>query len=151
LDTDFKEGLYVGYKWYDEHGIEPLFPFRHGLSYTTFNLLDLHLSSVNTSTTATVVANMELFNVGLVTGKQVVQLYVSYPAAAMEPPKLLKGFEKVFLEAGKETDVAIMIEKSDLRIWDERTEYWSLVTGDSTFLVGFSAGDIILQKSVYVS
>ena len=151
LDTDFKEDLYVGYKRYDEHSIAPLFPFGHGLSYTTFNLSELQLSSVNTSTIATVVASMKLSNIGSTAGKEVVQVYVMYPAAAMEPPKLLKGFEKVFLEAGEETDVAIMIETSDLRIWDERTEDWSLVAGEYTFLAGFSAGNIILQQSIHIS
>jgi beta-glucosidase len=151
LETEFEEGLYVGYKWFDEHGIEPLFPFGHGLSYTTFNLSELQLTSGNTSETTTVVVSMKLSNVGPVAGKQVVQLYVSYPEAAMEPPKLLKGFEKRFLEAGEETNVLITIEKSDLRIWEETREGWSLVSGNYTFMAGFSAGNIILQQSVYLS
>lgn len=85
-DTEFEEGLYVGYKWFDELGIEPLFPFGHGLSYTSSNLSEPELDFVNPSKTATMVANMKLSNTGPIAEKQ--QLYLSYPEAAMEPPKI---------------------------------------------------------------
>lgn len=151
LEVDFNEGLYVGYKWFDEHSIAPLFPFGHGLSYTTFNLFSLELSTVSVEGAESVVVSSTLANTGGVGGKEVVQVYVSYPAAAMEPPKLLKGFEKVSLGNGEETDVAIVIAKEDLRIWDVAIGDWSLVEGNYTFMVGFSAGDIVLEESMYIS
>ncbi|KAF4634297.1 hypothetical protein G7Y89_g3812 [Cudoniella acicularis] len=116
LETEFAEGLYVGYKWYDEHNIEPLFPFGHGLSYTTFNLTSIAVSAVNTTSTPSVLTTTTLGNTVAVTGKQVVQLYVSYLAEANEPPKLLKAFEKVFLEAGEETEINLVVSKDELRI-----------------------------------
>lgn len=117
LETDFVEGLYVGYKWYDEHDIEPLFPFGHGLSYTNFSLVDLELSTLSQdNSSSAVVATTLLTNTGDVSGKQVVQLYVSYPAAANEPPKLLKGFEKVQLEAGQSSKVTFLIKMDELKI-----------------------------------
>ncbi|KAH6667600.1 glycoside hydrolase family 3 domain-containing protein [Halenospora varia] len=150
LETEFVEGLYVGYKWYDEHNIEPLFPFGHGLSYTSFNLSSLTVESINTTTAPSVLATTTLVNTGEVPGKQVIQLYVSYPEAAQEPPKLLKGFEKVYLEAGQETEVSFLVAKADLRIWDETAgvEDWRLINGTYTFMVGFSAADILLGKEI---
>ncbi|PQE23746.1 putative periplasmic beta-glucosidase precursor protein [Rutstroemia sp. NJR-2017a BBW] len=153
LEVEFSEGLYVGYKWYDEHGIEPLFPFGHGLSYTTFNLSSLditYLNSTSANSTSAIVATTLLSNTGAVAGKQVVQLYVSYPAAANEPPKLLKGFEKVYLKPGQASEVSFLVEKDDLMIWDEKLEDWTFVTGNYTFIVGFSSSlrDIVLEKEV---
>jgi beta-glucosidase len=150
LETDFSEGLYVGYKWYDEHDITPLFPFGHGLSYTNFSLSNLELVALNTSTNSAIVASTVLINTGDCKGKQVAQLYVSYPEAANEPPKLLKGFEKVELEAGQSSEVSFLVEMNDLRIWDETVdvEDWRLVGGNYTFMVGFSAADIRLSTSI---
>lgn len=150
LSTNFTEGLYVGYKWYDEHNITPLFPFGHGLSYTSFSLAGLELSTVNSSTSSAVVATTTLTNTGDVKGKQVVQLYVAYPDAAQEPPKLLKGFEKVELEAGESSEVSFLVEKDELRIWDETVgiEDWRLVSGEYTFILGFSATDLLLNATV---
>lgn len=114
LETEFVEGLYVGYKWYDENNIIPLFPFGHGLSYTNFILSDLELKTINTTTSSAVVATVALRNTGEVKGKQVVQLYVSYPEAANEPPKLLKGFEKVELESGQSSEVSFRLVKQSV-------------------------------------
>ncbi|CAG8959587.1 hypothetical protein HYFRA_00001489 [Hymenoscyphus fraxineus] len=151
LVVDFEEGLFVGYKWFDEKGIEPLFPFGHGLSYTTFALSDLELSTAEIEGVESVVASLTLSNTGCVSGKQVVQLYVSYPEAAMEPPKLLKGFEKVYLESEEEKEVDIVVKKEELRIWDPETKDWRLVEGEYRFLVGFSAGDIVVEEGLYIS
>jgi beta-glucosidase len=116
LETEFSEALYVGYKWYDEHQIEPLFPFGHGFSNINFSLSDLHLQILNTTSSSSVVATTILTNTGAVKGKQVVQLYVSYPEAANEPPKLLKGFEKVELGVSQNSELSFLIEMDDLRI-----------------------------------
>jgi beta-glucosidase len=153
VEVQFSEGLCVGYKWYDEHGIEPLFPFGHGLSYSTFNLSSLDITMLNSTSansTSSIVATTLLTNTGAVAGKQVVQLYVSYPVSANEPPKLLKGFEKVYLEAEETSEVSFLVEKKDLMIWDEKTEDWAFVSGKYTLRVGFSAGDIVLEKDVYL-
>ncbi|KAH7310290.1 glycoside hydrolase family 3 domain-containing protein [Rhexocercosporidium sp. MPI-PUGE-AT-0058] len=152
IAVPYSEGLYFGYKWFDEHEIEPLFPFGHGLSYTSFEVSSItaSLSSTgNWSTTAqSVTITTLLWNTGSIAGKEVVQLYVSYPAAANEPPKLLKGFEKVFLEAGDSSVVTFALKVDDLRIWEEEKEDWEFVAGDYTFLVGFSAGDVRLNRTL---
>lgn len=154
LNTEFKEGLYVGYKWYDEHDIEPLFPFGHGLSYTNFSLENLALNTIanDSNSTSAVVAATRVTNTGDVKGRQVVQLYVGYPAAANEPPKLLKGFEKVELESGESSEVMFLVKKDDLRIWDETVgvEDWRFVGGSYEFMVGFSATDILAKECVYL-
>lgn len=145
LDVRYEEGLNVGYRWYDERGVEPLFAFGHGLTYSTFELGDLTLRRVNATTVsadASVVCSATLTNTGTVAAAEVVQLYVAYPEAAMEPPKLLKAFAKVHLAPGQSAGVELQVLMGDLRIWTERTEDWGLVHGEYSFLVGFAADDI---------
>ncbi|KAG4026647.1 hypothetical protein MFRU_038g00510 [Monilinia fructicola] len=148
VETEFVEGLYVGYKWYDEHEVKPLFPFGHGLSYTTFNLSSLRLDISNA--TSSIIVSTILTNTGALPGKQVVQLYVSHPTSANEPPKLLKGFEKVHLEVNQTNEVSFVVEKEDLNIWDETIEDWAFVHGEYIFKVGFSAEDILLDEMIYL-
>ncbi|RDW78506.1 glycoside hydrolase family 3-containing protein [Coleophoma crateriformis] len=152
LEAHYDEGLYVGYKWYDEFNVEPLFPFGHGLSYSNFSLSALNVRFGNDSSTnsSQILSTVQLSNNGGLAGKEVVQLYVSYPEAADEPPKLLRGFSKVFLEAGESREVTISVGMSDLMIWPEAIEDWTLVSGTYTFLVGFSATDIILSQDIYI-
>lgn len=148
VETEFVEGLYVGYKWYDEHEVKPLFPFGHGLSYTTFNLSSLRLDISNA--TSSIIVSTILTNTGALPGKQVVQIYVSHPTSANEPPKLLKGFEKVHLEVNQTNEVSFVVEKEDLNIWDETIEDWAFVHGEYIFKVGFSAEDILLDEMIYL-
>ncbi|RAL62885.1 hypothetical protein DID88_004726 [Monilinia fructigena] len=155
IETRFVEGLYVGYnKWYDKHNVEPLFSFGHGLSYTTFDLSSLQLNTSNTTSysneTSSIVVSTTLTNTGALPGKQVVQLYVSYPAAANEPPKLMKGFQKVHLEVDQTSEVSFLVEKVDLNIWNETIEDWAFVHGGYVCKVGFSAGDIVLEEMIYL-
>ncbi|KAH7374129.1 glycoside hydrolase family 3 domain-containing protein [Cadophora sp. MPI-SDFR-AT-0126] len=149
VEVPYEEGLYVGYKWFDERGIEPLFPFGHGLSYTSFEVSNISVAISNSGnwsiTAQSIIVTTLLSNTGSVAGKEVVQLYVSYPAAANEPPKLLKGYEKVYLGPGDSSVVTFGIDSEDLRIWDGG---WKLVPGNYTFLVGFSAGDIRLNETI---
>jgi beta-glucosidase len=145
LNVSYGEGLYVGYRWYDEHEIDPLFSFGHGLTYSTFALSNIAIQLANstaTSVSPSVICSTELANTGAVPASEVVQLYVSYPKAANEPPKLLKAFAKVHLEAGDNTKVLLQVLIDDLRIWSEQKEDWELVHGEYRFLVGFSASDI---------
>ncbi|KAL3427319.1 glycoside hydrolase family 3 domain protein [Phlyctema vagabunda] len=149
LEAHYDEGLYVGYKWYDEHGIEPLFPFGFGLSYTNFSLSSLQVVLGNPSSiveNGSVIATTLLTNTGAVPGKEVVQLYVSYPEEAEEPPKLLKGFEKVYLEPGEQTEVSFLVDLDDLMVWKEDVEAWRFVGGEYTFSVAFSAAHVVLSQ-----
>lgn len=153
IEVPFDEGLYVGYKGYDRSGVEPLFPFGHGLTYSNFSLGSMSVtvaagSGSSNDSSAAVIVTSTLSNTGGVGARQVVQLYVGYPEAAEEPPKLLRAFEKVELAAGESSMVMLRVEEDDLRVWNETTEGWSLVSGTYEFMLGFSAGDIKLSKSV---
>lgn len=144
IEVPFSEGLYVGYKSYDKFGVEPLFPFGHGLTYSNFTLGGLNVAADNSSS---VVVTSTLSNIGEVDAKQVVQLYVGYPEAADEPPKLLRAFAKVELAAGESTAVSLTVENEDLKVWTESSG-WTLVHGNYTFMIGFSAGDIQSSQSI---
>lgn len=159
LEVPFDEGLYVGYRAYDRSGVEPLFPFGHGLTYSNFSLANMSVAaateagagaddSLAATAGGTVVVTSTLSNVGDVAARQVVQLYVGYPEAAAEPPKLLRAFEKVELAAGDSANVTLTVKKDDLMVWDETSEDWSLVGGTYDFMLGFSAGDIRLSASI---
>lgn len=160
VEVPYDEGLYVGYKGYDQSGVAPLFPFGHGLTYSNFSLSDMAVttttvaenssSSSSSNGTAAVMVSSTLSNTGGVDARQVVQLYVGYPAAAEEPPKLLKAFEKFALAAGESTMVVLTVKEEDLRIWNETTEDWSLVGGTYEFMLGFSAGDIVLTETMAI-
>lgn len=145
IEVPFSEGLYVGYKSYDKYGVEPLFPFGHGLTYSNFSLSDMSVAAGANS--SSVVVTSTLSNIGAGDARQVVQLYVGYPEAAEEPPKLLRAFEKVELMAGESTVVSMTVVKEDLNIWGEATS-WNFVPGNYTFMLGFSAGDIQVSESV---
>lgn len=145
IEVPFSEGLYVGYKNYDKSGVEPLFPFGHGLTYSNFSLGNMEIAT--TANSSSVVVKATLSNTGDVDARQVAQLYVGYPDAAEEPPKLLRGFEKIELAARESTLVTMTVEKEDLEVWTEKTS-WAFVPGNYSFMLGFSAGDIQLTEIV---
>lgn len=143
IEVPYSEGLYVGYKAYDQSGVEPLFPFGHGLTYSNFSLQGLEVSSNETAITA----KTTLRNEGARNAKQVIQLYVGYPKAAQEPPKLLRAFEKTEVDAGESKDVELLVKLDDLRIWNDSSEAWELVGGEYEILLGFSAADIQIKQT----
>ena len=111
MTANFDEGVLVGYRWYDAKGQEPLFPFGFGLSYTTFKYSDLQVSKAGDETTVKV----KVTNSGKVAGAEIVQLYIGCPAAAEEPPKQLRGFDKVQLKPGESKTVTHDPEQGQLR------------------------------------
>lgn len=137
IEVPFSEGLYVGYKAYDKSGIEPLFPFGYGLTYSDFSL-----DCITVCFNESIIVRTTLHNNGSVDARQVIQLYVGYPEAAKEPPKLLRAFEKVVLRAGESAVIKLQVNIEDLKVWEEVNEEWSFVNGTYDFMVGFSAGDI---------
>lgn len=99
LKATYSEGLLVGYRWFHEHDIEPLFPFGHGLSSTGFDFSDWKLNVASgTKSEIPLDATFKVQNVGAVAGKEVAQLYVTYPTRANEPPKVLKGFQSIQIQ-----------------------------------------------------
>ncbi|KAI9314059.1 glycoside hydrolase superfamily [Dichotomocladium elegans] len=141
----YDERLLVGYKWFDAQDIEPFYEFGYGLSYTEFTYKHLMLNTqpqnVQVAATATVC------NTGLVDGAEIVQAYVSFPKEAKEPPKLLRGFEKVFLPTEVCKEVRFLLGSKELSIWDTAQGRWVVPKGEYTLLVGASSRDIRLTAS----
>lgn len=143
LEADYSEELLIGYRWYDAQSTTPLFPFGHGLSYTSFEYSALSATStLSVSSGGTANVSFSLTNSGSYSGSEVAQVYISYPAAADEPPKLLKGFEKVHLDPGQTAPLAFTLAAADLSIWSVASQAWTLIAGQYTVLVGSSSRDI---------
>jgi beta-glucosidase len=143
----YEDGIYVGYRYYDTFGVEPAYPFGHGLSYTTFEYADL---SLGTATTADAVhASVTVTNTGDVAGREVVQLYLEPPASAVDrPARELKGFAKTrLLQAGESQTVSFTIADDDLAYYDTGRAAWVADPGSYTVAIGASSRDIRLRGS----
>ena len=116
----YGEGIFVGYRYYDAKGIPPLFPFGHGLSFTTFALSDLRVPPVvRLDAGEKVTVKVKVKNTGKVTGKEVVQVYLAQEEPTLlKPVKELKAFKKVSLAPGEEKEVALELGKEDLASFD---------------------------------
>ncbi|KAL2827201.1 hypothetical protein BDW59DRAFT_171490 [Aspergillus cavernicola] len=127
----YGEDVYVGYRFYEKTSREVLFPFGHGLSYTTFAVSPEAFVSPNTFTPENPpTATVQVKNTGKVAGAQVLQLYVAAPnSLTPRPQKELQGFEKVFLEPGQENEVVIGLDKYATSLWDEIEEMWKSEAG----------------------
>jgi beta-glucosidase len=123
LTVRYKEGLLVGYRWFDAKKIEPLFPFGHGLSYTSFRYSGLRLVEDAGGKAPALAVVFDLVNTGARAGAEVAQVYVSDESPSLpRPPKELKGFRKVFLKAGERQTVSLPLERSAFAFYDpERT------------------------------
>jgi beta-glucosidase len=139
----YSEGLQVGYRWYDGRNIAPLFPFGFGLSYTTFRYSDIHATSSGVTVTIT--------NTGSRAGAEVAQVYIAQPATAGEPPKQLKGYQKVYLQPGQSTTVTIPLDPRAFAHWDTTRHIWVIDKGTYQVLVGASARDIRGQAGLTLS
>ncbi|KAJ3074182.1 hypothetical protein HDU98_011934 [Podochytrium sp. JEL0797] len=145
----YSEGLFFDYRHADKFNITPLFAFGHGLSYTTFEYTRLSVTRVDRKDRYSAISvKLKVKNNGNVGGHEVVQLYVSFPAEAKEPPKLLKGFERVWIEKGETVTVAFVVNKRDLRVWVEEEDGWGFVKGGYGILVGGSSRDVRVEASV---
>jgi beta-glucosidase len=138
-EATYGEGATVGYKWFDANGLQPQFPFGHGLSYTTFAYSDLAV----TRTDKGIVATVTVTNTGERAGADAVQLYVSPPAGSgWEAPKRLAGFAKVVLWPGHSTRVSMAVDPRLLSIWDSQTPGWSRAPGTYTFAAAHSSREL---------
>ncbi len=139
----YKEGIYVGYRWFDEKDIEPLFAFGHGLSYTTFEYGQARLSSSAMKKGGSLKVTVPVTNTGTVPGAEVVQLYISDAESYLpRPKKELKGFEKVYLEAGETANVVFTLDESALKFFDADLHEWVSEPGEFTLLLGSASDDI---------
>ena len=142
LDMEYTEGVYVGYRWYDLHG-GVLFPFGHGLSYTSFEFGEPRISGRSMKENGTVTVTVPVKNTGAVAGSEVVQLYIADTEASVDRPvKELKGFAKVALEPGQTVDVSFTIDKDALAFFDADKHEWVAEKGEYQALVAVSAQDV---------
>ena len=147
IDEEYKEGIYVGYRWADAHKTRPLFAFGHGLSYTSFKLANLRLSRSSMSLSDSLKVTVSVTNTGKRAGAEVVQLYIHDDKASVDRPlKELKGFGKMFLQPGETKDVDITIGKDALSFYDEASASWKAEPGTFTALVGDASDHITLKK-----
>lgn len=139
----YGEGLFVGYRYYDKKKVAPLFPFGHGLSYTTFEYGPLRLSASQIAPTDTLQISLDITNTGNRTGQEVVQLYVrDIQSTLHRPEKELKAFAKLLLQPGESQTVALTLDKKSLAYYDDKTKTWVAEAGEFEVLVGASSRDI---------
>jgi beta-glucosidase len=147
--TDFSEKLEMGYRWYDAQGVKPLFEFGFGLSYTSFTYSGLSAQVVSPSPNASVVVSLTVTNTGSVAGAEVAQLYVGYPAAAGEPPQLLRAFKRTWVLApGEAAQIEWSLPARAFSIFDLPSDDWAVVPGTYELRAGASSRDIRLTTSV---
>lgn len=149
--VEYKEGIFVGYRYYDKKKIEPLFPFGFGLCYTSFEYSNLILSRKDLKDSDTIIVTVNVKNTGSRAGKEIVQLYVKDEESSMvRPEKELKGFVKVELQPGEEKTVTFLLDKRSFAYYNVNLKDWHVETGDFEILIGKSSSDIVLKESILV-
>ena len=162
----YTEGVFVGYRYYDRKKMEVLFPFGHGLSYTTFAYSDLRLSCggrwitageaasekpLKIKDTDTLTVTVDVTNTGSMAGKEVIQLYVAAPPCEVfRPVRELKGFEKIALDPGEKRTVSFTLDRRAFAYWHNTLHDWYVEDGLYEIQIGRSSRDIVLSECVQV-
>ena len=142
-EATYKESIFVGYRWIDKEKIKPLFPFGHGLSYTTFEYGKVSTDKKEMTADGKITFSVNVKNTGSRDGAEIVQLYISDLKSSLpRPVKELKGFEKINLKAGEEKTVTFTIDKSALSFFDADKHDWVAENGDFEAIIGASSTDI---------
>ncbi|MEO8355509.1 MAG: glycoside hydrolase family 3 C-terminal domain-containing protein [Chloroflexota bacterium] len=145
----YGEGIFVGYRYYDKKEVAPLFPFGHGLSYTSFEYSNLRISETSITPHQTLEVKVDVTNTGKVNGKEIVQLYVrDVKSTFARPRKELKGFEKVELAPQQTKTVAFSLDREAFWYFDAVKNAWSTEPGEFEILIGASSRDIRLSGMV---
>lgn len=149
--TTYSAGIFVGYRWFDQQGIKPLFPFGYGLSFTTFQYSHL---DVKPAADGGLDAEFDLKNTGAVAGDEVPQLYLGEP---QNPPKnaqfavrSLAAFTRISLQPGQSKVVKLHVRPKNLRYWSTSSNRWQVATGQRVVYVGSSSRDLRLQSAVTI-
>lgn len=152
VTTEYREGIFVGYRYYDKAEKEVLFPFGFGLSYTDFKYSSLKLSKKKIKDTDELTVSFKIKNTGKVDGAEVAQIYVSAPESKIfKADKELRAFKKVFLEAGEEQTVTITLDKRAFAYYNVNIKDWHVESGEYKILVGASSRDILLDGKVNIT
>ena len=148
IESLYTEGVFIGYRWFEQQNIKPTFAFGHGLSYTNFAVTDIALSSENISADEEITVTAMVKNTGKVAGAEVVQLYLHDVESSVErPAKELKGFDKVYLNPGESKQISITLTQRDLSFWDVNSNDWLAESGEFEVQLGTSLDQIKLKKS----
>ncbi|WJM09070.1 glycoside hydrolase family 3 C-terminal domain-containing protein [Paenibacillus sp. PK1-4R] len=149
--VDYREGIFVGYRYYDKKELEPLFPFGYGLSYTTFEYADLKVDRTELTDQDEVNVQVRITNTGDRAGKEIVQLYVSdVESTVIRPVRELKAFAKVALEPGESKVVSFTLNKRSFAYYNVNMKDWHVETGEFEIQVGSSSRDIHVHARVNV-
>ncbi len=149
--VEYREGIFVGYRYYDTKKMQVLFPFGHGLSYTSFEYSNLQVSQSTITDQDTVTVSIDVTNTGSRVGKEVVQLYVrDKDGSIIRPEKELKGFDKVELQPGETKTVAFTLGKRAFAYWNTQLHDWHVETGEFEILIGGSSRNIASSKTITV-
>lgn len=141
--VEYREGLYIGYRYFDTVNKQVLFPFGYGLSYTTFEYSNLKVDKFG--------ATFNIKNTGKVAGNEVAQLYVSGPRDKIfRPLKELKGFSKTFINAGETKTMTIVFDDKTFRYFNVETNQWEVETGNYYIIIGSSSSSIELEVPHYI-
>jgi beta-glucosidase len=152
VTVEYRESIYIGYRYYDAVGQKVLFPFGHGLSYTSFEYADLQLSAHQQSDPYKVLVSFKVKNIGTIAGQEVAQVYVrDVESTVFRPEKELKGFAKVALTAGEEKSISIELDARAFAYYNPDLGDWHVEAGDFEILVGASVKDIRLTKMLTVT
>jgi beta-glucosidase len=145
FQTYYDEKLKVGYKWYDAEKKEVLFPFGHGLSYTTYSYSSFEVQPGDPLT-----ASFTVRNTGQRAGEEIAQVYASLPDSAGEPPRRLVGWAKLSIAAGESCQATVHIDPKLLKVFDQETDSWKLIPGTYTLWAGSSSRNLPLQKAIQI-
>ena len=156
--ANYAEGIFVGYRYYDKKEMDVLFPFGHGLSYTTFEYSGLKLDAKKIKAGESVVASVKIKNTGKKAGKEIVQFYVAAPEGTeckppyreARPKMELKGFEKVFLKPGESAAVTVTLDARAFAVWDSLLHDWYVPGGTYKILAAASSRDVRLCAPIEV-
>ncbi|MFP4017116.1 MAG: beta-glucosidase [Halanaerobiales bacterium] len=149
--VEYREGIFVGYRYYDSKDIKPLFPFGYGLSYTEFEYSDLSVSKKGITDQEELTVTLKVKNTGKCKGKEIVQLYVrDIESSVIKADKELKGFAKVDLEPGEEKIVNFTLDKRSFAYYNTDIKDWYVESGEYQILIGSSSRDIRLKETVDV-
>ena len=150
--VEYREGVFVGYRYYDTKEMEVAYPFGYGLSYTTFAYSNLEISNENPTEKDTVTVSVDVTNTGDIAGKEIVQLYVKdCTNSTIRPEKELKNFEKIALEPGETKTVIMELDKRSFAWYNTDLNDWFAASGDYQILVGASSRDIHLAGTIHLN
>ncbi len=150
--VEYRESIYIGYRYYEKANKAVRYPFGHGLSYTSFEYSDLKLDKTSMSEEETLTVTFTVKNTGDVAGAEIAQLYVADKESTIyRPVKELKAFKKVFLEAGEEKEITLTLEKRAFAFFNVLVNDWCVESGAFEILVGASSADIRLNATVNVT